>query len=76
MSTKIPHGYRLADGTNVDAFLARLPAIMDPIHDLLDARVLAETTLFGLDHLDYRDRARPEAPLQHFAEAWATGGAR
>lgn len=41
MSTKISHGYRLAEGTDPFAFVARLREVMDPARDTADAALLA-----------------------------------
>ena len=42
MSTKLHHGYRLAEGVDPFDFLATVRAHIDPVRDRADARVLAE----------------------------------
>ena len=62
MSTKIHHGHRLADGTDLQAFLAALPAVMSPIRDRLDAARIIDKALTSIDEADRRGVARPAQP--------------
>lgn len=62
MSTKLNHGCRLAAGTEVFAFIARLRAVLDPIRDELDAAPLADDAVGLVDNADLKGEPRPETP--------------
>lgn len=64
MSTKIPHGYRLAAGTDTEAFLAALPSVMAPVWDRLDMARIIEKALTRIDEADRRNIPRPKAPAR------------
>lgn len=49
MSTKLHHGYRLAEGVDPFDFLATVRAHIDPVRDRADARVLAERAVAIVD---------------------------
>ncbi|MFC5099126.1 hypothetical protein [Amycolatopsis plumensis] len=47
MSTKIPNGFRLAEGTDLAAFTDRVRSVIDPLRDQEDVKLLAiETAKF------------------------------
>lgn len=62
MSTKLHHGCRLAAGTDVFAFIAKLRAVLDPIRDELDAARLADNAVGLVDNADLMNEPRPETP--------------
>jgi hypothetical protein len=41
MSTKIPNGFRLAEGTDLDVFKTRVRRVIDPLRDQEDLKLLA-----------------------------------
>lgn len=49
MSTKLHHGYRLAEGVDPFDFLTAIRAHIDPVRDRADARVLAERAVAIID---------------------------
>lgn len=49
MSTKLHHGYRLAEGVDPFDFIATVRAHIDPVRDRADARILAERTVTIID---------------------------
>ncbi|EYR64877.1 hypothetical protein N866_03270 [Actinotalea ferrariae CF5-4] len=49
MSTKLHHGYRLAEGVDPFDFIATVRAHIDPVRDRADARILAERTIDIID---------------------------
>lgn len=51
MSTKIYHGYRLAEGTDLFAFCERLRALADPLRDELDLELLNRLASWGRESL-------------------------
>ncbi|HUX69859.1 MAG TPA: hypothetical protein VMV41_05050 [Cellulomonadaceae bacterium] len=70
MSTKVHNGYRLAAGTDPFAFIASARAVLDPVRDRLDARILATaaTALMDAatrDGADYPQSALTVAYLAH-----------
>ncbi len=71
MSIKIHHGFRLAAGTDVPTFQARLSEIMDRIRDGLDAALFAGLAVHDIDRKDMRGEARPEHPLAEAYAEWA-----
>ena len=64
MSTKIPHGHRLAAGTDTEAFLAALPSVMAPVWDRLDMARIIEKALTRIDDADRRNIPRPKEPAR------------
>ncbi|MDP9889557.1 hypothetical protein [Pseudarthrobacter enclensis] len=51
MSTKIPNGFRLAEGTDLDAFKQTVRDAVDPLRDQEDLMLLAvETAKFVDSH--------------------------
>lgn len=71
MNLDLHHGYRLAPGTDPEAFPERLRAVMDPIRDRLDARLFADLTLRRIDSADSVGAPRALRPLQEAYEEWA-----
>lgn len=71
MNLTIPRGYRLAAGTDIDLFLDRLPAVMDPIRDRLDGVLFTDLALTSIDNADAGGRPRPAHPMAEAYAAWA-----
>ena len=44
MSTKIPNGFRLAEGTDLDSFKSKVRDVIDPLRDQEDIKLLAIET--------------------------------
>lgn len=63
MSTKIHHGYRLAEGTDPFAFITTARAALDPVRDGLDAALLATGAARLIDVADLSGKPRPESPV-------------
>jgi hypothetical protein len=51
MSTKIPNGFRLAEGTDLAAFTDRVRSVIDPLRDQEDLKLLAIETAKYIDTL-------------------------
>ena len=49
MSTSIPNGFRLADGTDLDALKATVRSVIDPLRDQEDLKLLATETAKYVD---------------------------
>lgn len=52
MSIRIEHGYRLAPGTDPTEFLTRVSVALDPVRDVLDARLYARLLAAVFDDRD------------------------
>ena len=70
MSTKVHNGYRLTAGTDPFAFIVSARAVLDPVRDRLDARILATAATALLDAAtrdgaDYPPSALASAFLAH-----------
>lgn len=63
MSTKIHHGYRLAEGVDPFAFITTARAALDPVRDGLDAALLANGAARLIDVADMAGQPRPENPI-------------
>lgn len=63
MSTKIYHGYRLAEDVDIFDFQDRLRAVMNPIRDRVDATWLMDHAVHAIDHADWRGNERSRMPL-------------
>lgn len=59
MSTKLHHGYRLAEGVDPFAFIVTVRAALDPVRDRADARILADRVVSILD------KAAVHGPVEH-----------
>ncbi|GAA4035106.1 hypothetical protein GCM10023063_19340 [Arthrobacter methylotrophus] len=59
MSTKIHNGYRLAEGTNVFAFIRRVRAALDPVRDRVDGALLARLFTNAVDSCWLRGETVP-----------------
>lgn len=49
MSTKIPNGFRLTDGTDLDAFKTTVRSVLDPVRDQEDLKLVAIETAKYVD---------------------------
>lgn len=70
MSTKIYHGYRLAEGVDLFAFLGTLRDTMDPVRDRLDAHALMAYALHAVVKADRAGTPRPARPLMDALDAF------
>lgn len=70
MSIKIYTGYRLAAGTDLFSFLARVRAVLDPVRDRLDAGRVTAEALRLIDEADVTGQPRPTRPFATAAAAY------
>jgi hypothetical protein len=71
MSTKIPNGFRLAEGTELTTFKRRVRSVIDPLRDQEDLKLLAvETAKYVDDRWLAGDPILPDAAAAAYAQ-WA-----
>jgi len=65
VSTHLEHGYRIAAGTDIPAFLERVRVTLDPVRDRLDARRLAVGATQAIDDANTNATIYRDPPLSH-----------
>jgi hypothetical protein len=63
MSIKLHHGHRLTLGADPFDFIVQARAVLDPVRDRLDARLLAHTAAILIDKAIADGTATPEHPV-------------
>lgn len=71
MSTKIPNGFRLAAGTDLDAFKRAVRSVIDPLRDQEDLKLLAIETAKHVDTLWLKGEPIPAGAAVTAYAQWA-----